>query len=69
MLDSVIHTDQAIYVLEFKADKTAEQALIQIDEKGYADPYKGKGKSIIAIGVNFSSEKREVSEWKVKEID
>jgi len=69
VLDSVIHTDQAIYVLEFKIDKTAEQALIQIDEKGYANPYKGQGKPIIAIGINFSSEKREVAEWKVKEID
>jgi hypothetical protein len=68
VLDSVIHTDHAIYVLEFKVDKTATQALIQIAEKGYADPYRGKGKPIIAIGINFSSEKRKVEEWKAEEV-
>lgn len=67
-LDSVIHTDHTIYIFELKVDKSAEQALIQIEEKGYAQPYIGKGKPIVAIGINFSSELKAVKEWETKEL-
>lgn len=67
-LDSVIQTDKAIYVVEFKADKSAEEALIQIEEKGYAQPFVKQGKRVIAIGINFSSEKKAVDGFEVREL-
>jgi hypothetical protein len=44
-------------------DKSADKALIQVEEKGYAKPYLGKGKPVVAIGVNFSTQQKEVVEW------
>lgn len=48
----------------FKMDKGADEALKQIDEKGYAEKYKADGRKIIKIGVSFSTEKRNIAEWK-----
>ena len=38
--DAVCRTKDRIYVFEFKVDGSAEEALRQIDEKGYLIPYK-----------------------------
>jgi hypothetical protein len=51
-------------VIEIKIDSTPEAALQQIQERGYAEPYKADGKEIIAIGVNFSSKSRTIEAWK-----
>lgn len=65
--DAVVEMRDAIYIFEFKQDKTAEEALSQIDEKGYVTPYLSSGKKIIKIGANFSTEIRTIDEWKVVE--
>ncbi len=59
-IDAVVKTEKAIFVLEFKVNGTAEDAIQQIKEKGYADKYKSenqkvnnKGKKIYLIGVSF----------------
>ena len=44
-----------VYVFEFKVDKTAAEAIAQIKERGYAEPYKALGKPIHLIGLNFKS--------------
>jgi hypothetical protein len=62
--DVVVFTDRYIYVIEIKIDSTPEAALQQIQERGYAEPYKADGKEIIAIGVNFSSKSRTIEAWK-----
>lgn len=64
-VDLVLKTDKYIYVMEFKQDSTAEEALAQISEKGYAVPFVPDGRELIKIGVNFSSEKRNIEEWVV----
>lgn len=64
--DCVVKTDRYIYIFEFKLDKTAEEALQQIEEKGYALPYKSDPRKTIEIGVNFSTEKRNIENWKEK---
>lgn len=62
--DAVCHTDNAIFVFEFKVDGSAEEALKQIDEKGYMLPYKfEEGKSLVKVGVNISSASRTVDSW------
>ncbi len=62
--DAVCHTDNCIYVFEFKVDGSAEEALKQIDEKGYMLPYKfEEGKNLVKVGVNISSKTRTVEKW------
>ena len=39
-VDCVIETPQFVYIFEFKLDGTAAGALQQIEDKGYARPYK-----------------------------
>ena len=57
--DAVVKTPKYIYVFEFKLNGTAEQALQQIDEKGYLIPYQVDGRELVKVGVEFSAEKRE----------
>lgn len=64
--DAVCRTDNCIYVFEFKVDGSAEDALKQIDEKGYMLPYKFEdGKNLVKVGVNISSQTRTVENWVV----
>lgn len=56
-------TQDSIYVFEFKLNGSAEDALKQIDERGYLIPYKLDGKRLVKIGVNFSKETRNVDEY------
>lgn len=62
-IDLVMKTDRYIYVMEFKYDGNAEDAIRQIGEKGYCLPYKSDGRKIIKIGVNFSSQIRNIEKW------
>ena len=66
-IDIVIQTADYVYVLEVKLDGTADDALRQIDERGYADPFMSGNRHIYKIGVNFSSATRGIEEWKIKE--
>ena len=61
-LDAVVELDDKIYCIEFKVDESAEKALRQILERGYLDKYRSTGKKLIALGINFDTEKREVEE-------
>ena len=49
--------------MEFKLNGTAEEALRQIEEKGYALPFAGDDREVFKIGVNFSSETRNIEKW------
>ena len=63
--DMIVQTPDFIYIFEFKLDKTAEDALQQIEDKGYAKPFAVDSRQLYKIGVNFSSVKRCVDEWKI----
>jgi hypothetical protein len=54
-------------VVELKIDSSPEVALKQIDEKEYAIPFLEGRRAVYKIGVNFSTETRTISEWKVIE--
>ena len=58
--DAVVKTKYFIFVFEFKLNGTAEEALKQIDEKGYLIPYTLDGRKLVKVGVNFSKEKRNI---------
>lgn len=65
-VDAVVKTNDCIYVFEFKLNGTAEDALKQIDEKGYLIPYQLDGKRLVKVGVNFSKETRNIDMYIVK---
>ncbi len=65
--DAVVYMPDAIYVFELKYDDSAEEALRQIDEKGYLVPYSAEGKRLVKIGVNFDSHLRTLGDWMIKE--
>ena len=65
-IDLVLQTDSYVYVMEFKLDGTAEQALQQIEDKQYALPFAKDSRKVYTIGVNFSSETRNIDRWIVK---
>ncbi|SFE11348.1 PD-(D/E)XK nuclease superfamily protein [Chitinophaga sp. CF118] len=67
--DILVFTDQYIFALELKLNDTARAALDQIFEKGYLRSYQSDSRKKIAIGINFSSEKRSVEEFLVKEVE
>lgn len=67
--DVLVFTDQYIYAVELKLNGTAQKALDQIFEKGYLRPYQLDKRKQIAIGINFSSEKRSVEEFLIKEVE
>lgn len=63
--DAVVMTDSHIYIFEFKYNRSAEEAIRQIDEKGYALPFAADTRQLIKIGVNFSSETRRIDDVKI----
>ena len=65
-MDIVMKTKDYIYVMELKLDGTADEALKQIDDKGYAEPFKSDGRQIYKIGVSFSSETRGIEDWRIE---
>lgn len=65
-IDMVLQTDKYVYVMEFKFDGTAEEALKQIEAKGYAAPFLNDPRQVVKIGVNFSSKTRNIDDWKAE---
>ena len=66
-MDVAVKTPTHIYIIEFKLDETADIAITQIKNKDYAAKYLLENKKIILIGINFDSEKKGVSDWKMEE--
>lgn len=66
-IDIVIQTADYVYVIEMKLDGNAEEALSQIESKGYALKFSTDPRKLFKIGINFSSQTRGISEYKVAE--
>ena len=65
-VDCIVETPDYVYIFEFKLDGTADEALQQIEEKGYARPYVADSRKLYQIGVGFSSQTGTVEDWKMK---
>lgn len=65
--DAVVKTADYIYVFEFKLDGSADQALAQINDRGYLIPYTVDGRKLVKIGVNFDPAQRNIGDWKREE--
>lgn len=66
--DCVIETPRYVYIFEYKLDRPAAEAMTQIGDRGYADPYAHDGRPVYAIACSFSSETGTISDWMVKQM-
>ena len=66
--DCIYETPNDVYIFEFKLDGFADAALKQIEDKGYAREYATEKRTIHLIGVNFSSQKGTIDEWKTRTV-
>ena len=67
-MDMVVDLPDDIYIVEFKLDRPASEAMEQIKGKEYAGKYALSGKRITLIGISFSSEKRTIVDELVEEL-
>ena len=65
-VDLVIRTATKLYLLELKLDKSADEAMHQIDLKNYPERFALCGLPIVKVGINFDKEKRTLGEWRIE---
>ena len=65
--DAVVYMPDAVFVFELKYDGSAEEAIRQIDEKGYLIPSSAAGTRLFKVGVNYDSTQRTIGDWKIRE--
>ncbi|MDY5968074.1 MAG: AAA family ATPase, partial [Sphaerochaetaceae bacterium] len=66
-IDAVIETRKYVYIIEFKVNSTADVAIKQIQDKGYAEKYKAveyQDKTVVLLGINFDTDKNNVTDYK-----
>ena len=66
-VDMVVWMPNVIYVLELKVNGTAQAALLQINDRGYAAPFASDGRKVVKVGVKFSPDKMTIEDWVVGE--
>ncbi len=66
-MDVTIQTRDYIYIMELKVDKSADEALKQIEDKQYAAPFAADPRKLFKVGGCFGSESKGIDEWKVVE--
>ena len=67
--DMVVFMPDAIYVMELKLNGTAQDALDQIEDKGYAKRYATDPRRVVKVGIGFSVEKRAMTDYIIVEGD
>ncbi len=65
-VDMVLKTDDTVYILELKFNKSAQEALEQIDLKNYPERFALCGLPIVKVGINFSSKTRTLDGWAIE---
>ena len=66
-IDAVLETRKYVYIIEFKVNSSADVAIKQIQDKGYAEKYKAveyQDKTVILLGINFDTDKHNVTDYK-----
>ena len=66
--DLTLLMPKGIYIMEIKYDHTAQEALDQINRKGYANKYALDGRPVTKIGIAFSSEERNITDWQSEKV-
>jgi len=65
-IDLLVWTDKYIYVMEFKYDGSAQEAIDQIESKEYPLPFAMDSRTIVKVGVNFSGKTRNIENWIIR---
>ena len=65
--DCIVETPGYVYIFEFKLDGTADEALLQIEDRGYAKAYEADTRALYKIGASFSSKTGTIEEWEFRE--
>lgn len=68
-IDLVVKTPKYIYVFEFKMNRSAQEAINQIDSKSYLLPFHADGRQLIKIGANFSDKTHSLNDWIIQKYD
>ena len=64
--DITLETELYVYVMELKFGKSADEALVQIEDRKYAEAFALSGKDVVKVGINFDVDKEHnIVEWKV----
>ena len=64
-IDMLVFMPRTIYVMEIKLNRTAAEALRQIDDRGYALPYATEGRRVVKVGMNFDTATRTLTDWQI----
>ncbi|MDR0939552.1 MAG: ATP-binding protein [Mediterranea sp.] len=64
--DAIVENKECVYVFELKVDSTPDEALEQINEKGYAIPYEAGHRKVVKVGVNYDRGARGITGWKIE---
>ncbi len=67
-MDCAVETSGRVYILEFKLDESAEVALEQIRQRRYYEAWWHLGKPVVGVGVELSSQRRNVERWVAEEM-
>ena len=65
-IDVLIENKDYVYILELKINASADEALQQIEDKGYARPYAADTRKLFKIGISFSTKTRRIEEWRIR---
>ncbi|MCL2825558.1 MAG: PD-(D/E)XK nuclease domain-containing protein [Polyangiaceae bacterium] len=68
-IDTVVETNRYVYVFEFKAGKSSDVAMKQINDKGYADRWLGGRRRVYKVGVAFDRVVRNIAEWQCEVLE
>ena len=64
-MDILMQAPDYVYIIEIKVNQSAEVALQQIENKGYAKPFENDSRKLFKIGMNFSTETKLIDDWKI----
>ena len=65
-IDIVLRTDKTLYLIELKMNKDAAAAMKQIDSRDYAGRFSLGKLAVVRVGINFDTEKRTITDWKIE---
>ena len=65
-VDVVMRTHSTLYIIELKLDKSAAEALRQIDLKQYPERFALCGLPVVKVGINFDTERHTLESWEIR---
>ena len=65
-VDVVMETEDTLYLIELKLNKSAQAAMQQINLKQYDQRFARCGKPIVKVGVNFDAKKGNIEDWTIE---